>query len=122
MLVFNDLDLLVLLTLMTKELNNNGAEYPLLMTFGGIWQRCLSDYAPGVIDLGLDRAVSGWQEREQLNKILLVVEQKLKGFGDVIDAQVLNSLAHVPGVLFHDYRTALLVSALENLKLLITIT
>ena len=116
--VFNDLDLLVLVSLMTEELEHSADDYPLLITLASSWQACHSHYAPGMIDLDLDRAIATGDAREQFERLLAAVEQKVERIDDLIPAGELNSRLRVPGVTFNDYRPALLITAINKMRLL----
>ncbi|HEX4959444.1 MAG TPA: hypothetical protein VF173_01300 [Thermoanaerobaculia bacterium] len=117
--VFNDLDLLVLMRLMSEELGSNASSYPLLVSMAARWRDCCENYSPGSIDLNLELAVAGEKARQQFASLLSTIAQKLERSGDTIPAGELNSRLCVPGVTFHDYRTTLLLAAIEKIKQLL---
>jgi len=116
---FNDLDLLVLVGLMISELEHNAGEYSALRPYIDIWSESRFAYAPGVIDLRLNDAVSRAGGRDQLEQLLSAVERRLESFGEIVPASKLNSQWPVPGVTFHDYSTSLVENAINKLKRLI---
>jgi len=117
--IFDDGDLLILLRMMTEEVEKNTGTYGRLKPFAARWKDDCDYYTLGAIEIDLDTLVEEPMAKSELLELLSVVEQRIGNFGDQIPAEILNKRWHVPTIYFGDCQTHYLVSAVEKIRTLV---
>jgi hypothetical protein len=112
--VINDLDLLVLLRFMLDEIEAD-SEHALKQP-GDAWRKCVSQYAPGIIDLNLDAHFCDDAERAEFLALASRVKSKLERVGPSIHASCLNTPETPKGMVFGDFPTEFALQALERIS------
>lgn len=112
---FKDLDLLVLVCLLARQLDSAPTAYRAVAPFVAKWKQASAVYGPGTIDLELDELATSENAKLELLDLLRDVGQTLGQSGATIPSSILNSECRVPGVHFAEYPTSLLSAAIASL-------
>ena len=115
--VFNDLDLLVLLQLMLTHLPAIGPEVREHLI---LWKQQVRAYAPGLLDLELEEALSSDEMRAKFVSLLIEIRHEAAERGEFIDAKSLNTNNEAPGITFGDFPVKHVIDAARRLEKLIS--
>ncbi|WP_042724376.1 hypothetical protein [Chthoniobacter flavus] len=113
-LIVNDLDIIAVMAFALR-LVPKMPEGNLLAHLAEQWKRTLSEYAPGAIDLELDKLMHSTSEIEALVALFSEIRTELSQYGEIVPASVLNEMNTVEGVKFFDYRSEAIVKAAKSL-------
>lgn len=114
--VINDSDLLVLLGFMFVELKKDPKRYGLLVDISRKWQEITANYGPGMVDLHLEDVVASNQATKEMTQLLSLVKRTLIDAGNVIPTPLIDG----PDMIFGEYKTSRLISAIEQIERLIS--
>jgi hypothetical protein len=117
--VLHDLDILALLSLIQTEIDSNIDGYSALASFESAWRESLETYGPGTLELDLERLSSDPQGVAQFRHLLSKVRSRLVSFGELVPAVAITTGRRNHGVRFSDYKTSMLVAALDQLETLL---
>jgi len=86
------------------------------------WLHQMQVSGPGTIDLKLDDHLHSDDDVNDFLGLLNLVRNKIRAYGDVIPANVLNERAGsvAMGITFVDYQSQLIMSVLDKLEALVT--
>jgi hypothetical protein len=95
---FDDIDLLILMSMMIETIKEPKDEniYAYLAESANSWQREIEGYGPGVIELGLDASLRETIAREAFVSVLSDVRTRLQSFGEWVPLEFLNGLIMFP--------------------------
>jgi hypothetical protein len=114
MAFFVDLDLLVIICFMGRIVRQRPGRFASLADSVAEWQKY--EYAPGTINLDLDRIAASETSVVEFNDLLTEVEGEFRAAGKFLEKQTLNSSCRVPGVVFNDFPVSSLLECVEELK------
>jgi hypothetical protein len=115
--LFNDLDLIAVVSLLDREVASAASGYAELGPLLARWRRALAGYGPGTIDLGLTQLSE--TEQAHLVPLLDAVYERLSLFG-AVPASLLQASNQAPGVHFNDFPAAIIKTSIGKLRDLLT--
>lgn len=114
---FRDSDLLLLVGLMTREIESDAEPYGAVKPAVDAWfESCRHRYAPGIISIDDEISSFGDTERAEFRALLDAIQRQLKRFDEFIPADVANSFIRVSGVRFYDYKRSYLLDSIGKLR------
>jgi hypothetical protein len=117
--IFHDLDLVSLVGLLLEEVHRRPHDYPHTERIVEAWVAELPKAGPGTIELELDTVVAAEGRIAEFEKLITPVRERVVGYGKTVPASVLNSACHMPGVVFEDLGSEVLLSAVDGFRDLI---
>jgi hypothetical protein len=90
---FNDIDLLIIMSIVIDYINEHKDVYPSIMQTLQYWEERIAGYAPGFIQLDYDKELNEDAVRHAFLFILSEVRAKLASFGDSVPVEFLRCLA-----------------------------
>ncbi|MHB0961182.1 MAG: hypothetical protein ACYC0X_33900 [Pirellulaceae bacterium] len=117
--VLPDLDVLVLLRMMSEEVMENDSDYPSLQSVAGSWKASCDCYGLGTLDMKLDMVAANALAMTEFVRLLRTTEDKILTLGSAIPASLLNDRWGVHRVTFSDYSTSMLSDVIAKIRVLL---
>lgn len=117
--LFNDLDVIALICLMTERVASVETSYVQLNSFITEWNEALMNYGPGTIDLKFDELVASSAAFHQFTSLIDNIYDEMKRIDMHVLTSTLNARCRAPGVHFANYRGGLLTRMIDEVRSLL---